>query len=95
MIESSKKVTESSQKLIFNLLIGCRKYEMLVLLIHFDVIQDNEEHVTELIEKGIKENEETLITLAIDMAHRVCKPNRMLELLIASQRVWEAKRYFK
>jgi hypothetical protein len=61
---------------------------MLVLLIHFDVIQDNEEHVTELIEKGIKENEETLITLAIDMAHRVCKPNKMLELLIASQRVW-------
>ena len=43
----------------------------------------------------MEENSEILITLSIDMANRGCKPQKVFELLLISQKVWEARRYLK
>lgn len=45
--------------------------------------------------RASKENEEILLTLSIDMANKVCKPQKVFEMLIQTQRVREARRFLK
>lgn len=76
-------------------MLETQKYETLVFLCHNDIIKDSEEFANILIEKGRAQSEDILITLAIDMANRACKHQKVFELLLLSQKVWEARRYLK
>ena len=89
------KIPFDLQKLFLELLLECGKYELLVFLCHNDIIKDNESLAELLFSKSIKLNEPILNTLAIDMANRVCKDQKVFEFLVLSQKVWEARRYLK
>lgn len=65
------------QSLALNLLLECSKYETLVFLCHNDVIKDNPDFAQTLINKGLKEKKEIILTLGIDMANRTSKPQKV------------------
>lgn len=62
------------QKLLVELLLINQKYEQLVYLVHNDVIKDSEDLSSKLVMEGIERNELMLLTLGLDMGHRVSKP---------------------
>ena len=50
------KIPSELQKLTLELLLDCKKYELLVFLCHNDIIKDTEEFADFLIQKGIQKN---------------------------------------
>lgn len=51
------KIPVELQKLLFDLLLECKKYDTLVFLCHSDIIKDSQQLVEALLRKAHKDNE--------------------------------------